>query len=86
MSTAFYIVILSHDQWWVDLEGRTTGPFSSMEVAMAGAVSMAETAARAGRRTEVHVSAPGHHNRVVYRSQAQSALGRAAARAALATL
>ena len=85
MSTAFYIVLQSHGQWWVDLEGKSTGPFTNLDVAMSGAISMAEVAAKAGRRTEVLVSAPGHHNRVVYRSAKQSALTRAAAMAALAT-
>ena len=85
MSTAFYIVIMAHGLWGVDLEGKSSGPFTSLEVAMSGAISMAEAAARAGRRTEVLVSGPGHDNRVVYRSAKQSALSRAAARAALAT-
>lgn len=87
MSTAFYIVLLSHGQWWVDLEGRSTGPFTSLEIAKSAAVAMAEASARAGRRTEVQVAGLGSGNDLIYRSRAQSALTRATARdAALAAV
>jgi hypothetical protein len=84
MSTATYIVLFAYNQWWMDLEGQATGPFTSVEIAMAAAVSMAAAGSRAGKRTEVRVSEPGRKTRVVYQSTAQSALVRATA--SLATL
>lgn len=79
MPTEIYIVIHAYRQWWIDLEGHATGPFANVEVAMAGAVSMAAAGARAGRRTEVRVCGPGYRSEVIYQSPAQSALTRAVA-------
>ena len=84
MSTAIYIVIFSYGQWWVDLEGKATGPFSNAEIAMSGAVSMASADARAGRRSEVRVSGPGHHNEIIYQSPNKSAVTRAGTKFGLA--
>ena len=79
MTTAIYIVVFAQDKWWIDYDGAATGPFTSMEVAMASAVSLAGSAARAGKRSEVRVSGPGYRNRIVYQSPERSALSRAAA-------
>ncbi len=84
MSTAIYIVIFAHDQWWIDLEGKPTGPFSNVEIAMAGAVSMASADARAGKRSEVRVAGPGHHNEIIYQSPNKSAVTRAGTKIGIA--
>ena len=74
MRTAFFIVLESNGRWWVDLEGKSTGPFTAMDVAVSAAVSMAESTARVGGRSEVRLAGPGYDNRMVYQSAAQGAL------------
>jgi hypothetical protein len=85
MRTAFYIVLEAQGRWWIDLEGKSTGPFTAKDVAVAAAVSMAESTARNGGRSEVRLAGPGYDNRMVYQSAAQSALARAARKPALVT-
>lgn len=84
MPTSIYIVIHASGKWWIDLEGKATGPFSTVEIAMAGAVSMASADARAGKRSEVRVAGPGHNNEVIYQSANKSAVTRAGTKFGLA--
>ena len=77
MSTEIYIVVRSKDQWWIDFEGESTGPFSSKDVATANAVALASAADRMGRRSEVRIAEPGD-SKVLFRSSVRGALTRAA--------
>lgn len=55
MARAVYIVLQSRDRWWVDLEGKSYGPFTSKNTATMEAISLARFMAHAGRKSEVRV-------------------------------
>lgn len=42
MGTALYIVLQSRGKWWVDFEGKSTGPFESRDAAAIEAKSQAQ--------------------------------------------
>jgi hypothetical protein len=79
MATAIFIVIYARNKWWIDLNGHSQGPFLSEETATSEAIKHATTLARAGKRAEVQVAAPGKKNKIVYQSAPTSFLGRATA-------
>lgn len=81
MKTNIYIVILSRDSWWIDLDGESEGPFGSLEAAIEHATELAEGVASGGGRSEVRVIGPGHDNTLIYQSAKKSILGRAIAAA-----
>ena len=78
-TTALFIVIFARSKWWIDLNGKSKGPFLTRETAELEAVNIASTYARKGRRAEVQVAEPGKKNRIVWQSAEQGILGRAAA-------
>jgi hypothetical protein len=78
-TTAIFIVIFARNKWWIDLNGKTKGPFISREGAQTEAISLASTFARDGRRAEVQVAEPGEKRKIVYQSSDIGMLGRAAA-------
>lgn len=55
MAKALYLVIQSRDTWWVDLEGKANGPYSSRANAALEAQSLARFQAHSGREAEVLV-------------------------------
>jgi hypothetical protein len=79
MTTAIFIVIFARDKWWIDLNGKTKGPYITMDGAQQAAVALASAFARDGRRAEVQVAQPGEKRRIVYQSTEIGLLGRAAA-------
>lgn len=81
MATSIFIVIYARDSWWIDLNGESQGPFASLESAMAEAVANAAATSRQGGRSEVRVTGPGYHNKLIYQSTDRSSLGRAVAEA-----
>lgn len=82
MATSIYIVIYVRDRWFIDLDGVSEGPFSSLESAMAEAVARASETSRWGGRSEVRVAGPGHENELIYQSAARSLLSRTVAEVA----
>ena len=79
MTTAIFIVIFARNKWWIDLNGKTKGPFLTRDSAQQEAISLASTFGRDGRRSEVQVAEPGQKNHLVYQSAEQGPLGRAVA-------
>jgi hypothetical protein len=79
MTTAIFIVIYARNKWWIDLNGKSKGPFLSRESAELEAINLASTFAREGRRAEVQVAEPGQKNHIVWQIAEQCMLGRAAA-------
>ena len=53
MPRALYVVIHSHQKWWVDFEGKAHGPFLSLEEAAEEGRQLARFAAHAGRASEL---------------------------------
>ena len=54
MARALHIVINSMDRWWVDFEGRATGPFDTVQEAAIEAQTLGRITAReTGRIAEV---------------------------------
>jgi hypothetical protein len=79
MPTSIFIVIFARDKWWIDLNGKSQGPFLSRETAISEATRFATELARAGKRSEVQVAEPGQKTRIVYQSAGQSLFGKGAA-------
>lgn len=79
MTTAIFIVIFARNRWWIDLNGKSKGPFLSRDSAEQEAILLASGFARDGRRAEVQVAEPGEKNHILWQSNARGALGRAAA-------
>ncbi|MEO6013160.1 MAG: hypothetical protein ABIQ30_06195 [Devosia sp.] len=79
MTTAIFIVIYARNKWWIDLNGKSKGPFLNRDSAEIEAISLASTFAKDGRRAEVQVAVPGEKNHIVYQSTDIGMLGRAAA-------
>jgi hypothetical protein len=63
MTKAVFLVYFSHARWWIDLDGKATGPFATRAAAIVEAIPMAQALQGAGRAAEV--LAPGddrqHH-------------------------
>lgn len=53
MKTRWFLVIRSSEQWWVDCEGRSFGPFDGAEEATAAAVRYAEVFTDEERESQV---------------------------------
>ena len=79
MTTAMFIVIFARNKWWIDLNGKSKGPFLSRQCAELEAITLASNFAKEGRRAEVQVAVPGEKNIIVYQSAGIGMLGRAAA-------
>lgn len=79
MTTAIFIVIFARERWWIDLNGKSKGPYLTREAAQAEAINLATSYARDGRRAEVQIAEPGKRNHIVWQSAKQGMLGRAAA-------
>jgi len=84
MATVLFVVILSRDSWWVDIEGKAHGPFATRQVATEEATALARLSAHSGRESEVLVPDDEGHYRVAWTSavQAQSGYVPSASRAA----
>jgi hypothetical protein len=79
MTTAIFIVIFARNKWWIDLNGKSKGPYLSRDSAELDAINLASTFAKDGRRAEVQVAEPGKKNHIIYQSADPGMLGRAAA-------
>ena len=79
MTTAIFIVIFARNKWWIDLNGKTKGPFVTRDGAQTEAIALASSFAKNGRRAEVQVAEPGEKRKIVYQSSDIGMLGRAAA-------
>ena len=53
MKTRWFLVLLSRDQWWVDCEGKSFGPFDNVEEATSAAIRYAEVFADEIRQSQV---------------------------------
>ncbi|HZY67419.1 MAG TPA: hypothetical protein VFE52_02460 [Devosia sp.] len=79
MTTAIFIVIFARGKWWIDLNGKTKGPYLAADTAQGEAIALATAYAKDGRRAEVQVAEPGEKRKIVYQSKGIGMLGRAAA-------
>ncbi len=79
MTTAIFIVIFARGNWWIDLNGKTKGPFVTSDSAQQEAIAHASRLGRRGGRAEVQVVEPGEKRKIVYQSNDIGLLGRAAA-------
>jgi hypothetical protein len=61
MPKAVFLVYFSHGKWWVDLDGKATGPFTTRAVAIVEAIPLAQAMQKSGRPAEV--LAPGDDKR-----------------------
>ena len=78
-ATAIFIVIFARDKWWIDLNGKSQGPFITRETAISEAIRYATQLEGAGKRSEVQLAEPGKKTKIVFQSDEQSLLGRGAA-------
>lgn len=77
MATSIYIVLFVRGHWFIDLDGVSDGPFTSLESARAEAVARAAATSRRGGRSEVRVAGPGHENELIYQSTRRRAVAEA---------
>lgn len=68
MSTALYVVISSRGDWWVDFEGRASGPYPTKEDAAVEATQLARFASHSGHDSEVLVPDENGRHRIVWAS------------------
>ncbi|HEV7278199.1 MAG TPA: DUF2188 domain-containing protein [Devosiaceae bacterium] len=68
MSTALYVVIFSRGDWWVDVEGRASGPYRTKEDAAVEATHLARFASHSGHESEVLVPDENGRHRIVWAS------------------
>lgn len=68
MATVLFVVILSQDNWWVDIEGRAHGPFATRHAATEEATALAQLSAHSGRDSEVLVPDDDGRYNVVWTS------------------
>ena len=64
-------VLQSRQRGWVDFEGKTFGPFTSRELALREAISMARFTSESGRRAEVRAPNETGAMRVEWESTAK---------------
>ncbi|MEP7240752.1 MAG: hypothetical protein ABI697_07705 [Devosia sp.] len=76
MTTALFIVLFARDKWWIDLNGKSRGPFETREIAETDAIALAKAYAQNGRRAEVQVVDPNAPRRVAWQSDDKSFLVR----------
>lgn len=53
MKTRWFLVVHSVGQWWVDLEGKSFGPFEDVDLAVSGAIHYAEVFDDRTRQSQV---------------------------------
>lgn len=72
MASSVYIVLKSGERWWVDHDGRTSGPFESDEEAHAAAMARATTFGDPSNPAEIYAPGPEGRFRLVFSRPAQS--------------
>ncbi|WP_397421876.1 hypothetical protein [Phenylobacterium sp.] len=58
MPQVTYLVEFAGDAWWIDLEGKRFGPYSSLDTVMAAASRAAHKAEAQGYEAMVNVRSP----------------------------
>jgi hypothetical protein len=53
MKTRWFLVVRSTDQWWVDCEGKSFGPFETVDEATTSAIRYAEIFTDNTRQSQV---------------------------------
>jgi hypothetical protein len=71
MASSVYIVLLSGDRWWVDCDGKTSGPFKSEDEAHAAAMARATTFGDPQRAAEIYAPGPDGRFRLIFSRDAQ---------------
>lgn len=77
MAKALYLVIQSRGSWWVDFEGKASGPYTSRETAALEGRSLARFQAHSGREAEVLVPDEQGKYWIIWSSLYDSGEGRA---------
>lgn len=68
MSSMLYLVLQSRGHWWVDIEGRSLGPFDSEEVATFAAIDAAGRDFHPDREVQVYAEKPGRRFELIWSS------------------
>ena len=74
-ATAVRTADLLSPDWWVDLDGKTTGPFPTEEEAHAAAVARATTFGDLTRAAEIYAPGPDGRFRLIFSRDGQSKAG-----------
>lgn len=72
MASSVYIVLKSGDRWWVDYDGRTSGPFETEDEAHAAAVARATTFGDPSRPAEIYAPDSDGRFRLIFSRPSQS--------------
>ena len=66
MTKAVFLVYASRNQWWVDCEGRATGPYLTRAAAIVEAIPQAQAMLASGRPAEVLAPGDDRHHHVAW--------------------
>lgn len=72
-ASTVYIVLKSGDRWWVDCDGRTSGPFDTEDEANAAAMARATTFGDPTRPAEIYAPSPEGRFKLIFSRPAQRA-------------
>jgi hypothetical protein len=79
MSSLLYLVLQSRGRWWVDIEGRSLGPFDGEEVATFAAIDAAARDFHPDREVQIYAEKPGRRfERIWSSAQASPEAGKSA--------
>jgi len=67
MAKAVYLIVYALQNWWIDIDGRSFGPFFDKETAMLDAIEMARKFGDPGVQIELWAPDEGGRNRVMWK-------------------
>ncbi|HEY4202207.1 MAG TPA: hypothetical protein VGM83_16760 [Devosiaceae bacterium] len=68
MASVLYLVLKSREKWWVDMEGKSLGPFDTVEVATFAAIDAAGAVYHFGQDMRVYAERPNRKFELVWSS------------------
>ena len=69
MAKTVFFIYFSRDNWWVDFNGKSAGPYTTEAAAIASAVPLAEAIGTLGRRAEILAPGEDRHYELVWPPQ-----------------
>jgi len=69
MASVLYLVLRSREKWWVDMEGKSLGPFESPDIATFAAIDAARVRGDVNSaERQVYVEQPGRKFTMIWSS------------------
>jgi len=69
MASVLYLVLKSREKWWVDMEGKSLGPFETSDIATFAAIDAARMRGDVNsRERQVYLEQPGRRFTMIWSS------------------